>query len=272
MQTKLDVMLWLDKNNIPIIDKIQNIEKINKGFVNQIYKITLNDNQVLKLRIANENKFINRKLEYIIEANLNNGDFLYYNKNTGDYLRYWIDGKHPSKNDFIEKWSHINNTLNFIHNIKPYKTYITYPEYYDLNLVDEKIEKYFNDYKKIVDLFYFNDFVVSHNDFSSSNILITNSNLKVFDFEWASWNHKLWDICNLIKDLNLNYDEILIIDEIENNIKQYVQIIFCVHMYTYFWTKRVPETRKIKKYRKEVLRRIKYWYKQLELNNESNTK
>ena len=51
MQTKLDVMLWLDKNNIPIIDKIQNVEKINKGFVNKIYKITLKDNQVLKLRM-----------------------------------------------------------------------------------------------------------------------------------------------------------------------------------------------------------------------------
>lgn len=255
-----------------LLDKIQKItgikilsfETINFSFTNKILKLCDENGKFWKLRISNSsNKFINRELEKEIETTLHNNQILYYDDDY-NFIKKWFDGhnlKASEINDVI--LGNILIQIENLHNLKIKNSFISKPIFYDDIDIDLELMHPLSLYKKIVNSFNSNDFVLSHNDCSCANLLVNKNDVMLIDFEWASYNHKLWDICNLIKDLEYNLVDIKKIKFINDNLKEYVSIIYATHFYTYFWTIRVESTKKVLEYRKHIKNRLLYWYKVL---------
>ena len=247
--------------------EVKKIKKINLGFTNLIYMLKTNDSELYKVRLANKNNYINRELEKYLEETYNSKDILYYEDN-GNYIKKWLNWHCLTKKKLSENfWEECILFLEKLQSTSITKSInITYPKYYDdddLCVLNDNLKDEFIAYKNMVDELNKNEFVISHNDFSCSNIIIDNKNqIHVFDFEWASFNHKYWDISNLIKDLELNYDDVInnvvLVNKYDKNLL--IKIIFLVHFYTYIWTYRMPETIKLLKYRKHIIKRIRYWF------------
>lgn len=242
---------------------VLSIEHITNSFTNDVYHIVLKDNSEFKLRMANFNEYIDRKLEKHIETSLFNDDILFYDEQ-GNFIKKWYIGKTLEKKDlsneifssileFIDKFQKIN--LQGVSVKKP--VYVLHD-----HLVEKKLIKPLLAYKKIIneDVKTNND-VLCHNDLSCNNSIIFKNNITVMDFEWATLNHPYWDISNLIKDLELTFDELLSFDFVKNmDLNLLIKIIYATHFYTYYWTLKVEETQKIINYRNEVIKQIFYWY------------
>ncbi len=265
--TVFQINQWLKAKKIKV--EAKKIRKINNGFTNAIYKVLGVDGKYYKLRIAIQNEYINRKLEHYIEMQLNSHSFLYYDVKTGNYFREWYIGKHPKKRNWNQAFfDRLCDTIKSYQALKvPTDLNILYPRYIDdVEEIKDTLPQELATYKSIIKTFNSNDLVISHNDFSCNNLVITkDGQFHLYDFEWSTLNHKLWDISNMIKDLDLSIEKICKIAQIQANLYEYVKIIFAVHFYTLFWTYRVAETPKIIRYRKHIMKRTKYWYQQIKL-------
>lgn len=251
-------------------NEITSIAKIEDSFTNNVYHLQLKNGNEFKVRIASKNKFINRKLECFIENELNSRSILYYDKN-GDFIKKWIPGKILTKENLTnEFWNYIINTISEIQMLDiPNDIEIKTAVFIDESVVIEKsLKNSFYLYSNIVNSFDYNSFVLAHNDVSTANIIVNQKEFTLIDFEWSCLNHKLWDISNLIKDLEMDYEDILNTDVIVNyyNLKKLIEIVFATHFYTYFWTHRMPESEKILNYRKKIENRIEYWYNVINSN------
>lgn len=246
-------------------EDIKETIKIETGFTNDIYFVALLDGKKFKVRKASENKYINRNLEKYIEENLNKKEIYFYDKD-GSYIRKWIEGHTLTIKDLnADVWNNIISKIKDIQNLKIPKTMnITTPIYILNNVsLNEELLEPLKLYKSIIKKISEKDLVLSHNDISTNNIICKGKDISIIDYEWSSLNHKLWDISNLIKDLELNYEDLIANDIIINNydIKELIEFIFATHFFTIFWTYKVPETKKIVDYRNEVINRTKYWFK-----------
>ncbi len=267
VMTTLQINQWLKAKNIKV--NAIKIKKINNSFTNAVYKITADDGQIYKLRIASESPYINRTLEYYIEMQLNKEAFLYYDQKSGNYFRHWYPGKHLKKWNWNQKtFDCLQNEINKYQALEvPQSVKTLYPRYIDdVHEIKETLAPELKCYKDIIKSFDSKKFVISHNDFSAQNIVVEDSiTFHVYDFEWSTLNHKLWDMGNMIKDLNLSVEQICKISQIQANLSEYVKIVFVVHFYTIFWTYRVEPTKEVLKYRKHILKRLNYWYHQVKL-------
>ncbi len=252
-------------------EDIRRVEKIDTGYTNDIYHVTLTNGEELKLRFAATNPYINRELEKILETKFNSKDIIYWHDN-GDYIKKWIDGdelvlKHMDNSiweEAIEITGRIKNTsiTSFVQ--------INKPVYYDENVkLEPMLKEAYEYYVSIINSFSSSDFSLCHNDFSCSNILINRKNgrLEVFDFEWASYNHNYWDIANLIKDTEIDYEDLRELRAFRDfRWNLLIEIIFAVHFYSYFWTYKVEPNKKIIAYRKKMVVRTLYWFNVLKEN------
>ena len=243
---------------------IKSLEKVPVGFTNEIYHLALVNGSEYKVRFVTTNPYINRKLESIIEHAFFKDDIIFYDEQ-GNFIKKWYVGHTLTKQDLNEEvWQKIIDITKQLQaleikelNLTP-PTYILYEHIVPNNLIPALWA-----YKRIINTIVLKDAtVLSHNDFSGNNTIYTNDNkIILMDFEWASLNHPYWDISNLIKDLELNYEDIENVAALKQyDFKLLVQIIFAAHYFTYFWTYKVEDTPPIAKYRLEVIERIFYWY------------
>ena len=257
--------------NFPNKDiSIINIDKIEAGFTNNIYKVTLSNGKNYKLRIANYNLYINRELEKIIEDKFYKDQQFYFASN-GDYIKKWINGKILEKKDLSDIfWESIIKQIKLIQSSNISTINISSPIYIlEDHQIPKDLEKEFLIYKKIIDAeINLNNLVVSHNDISTNNIIKSNKRFFIIDFEWGSLNHEYWDIANLIKDLGLTFNEVLSIEVLINNFNFNLlcKIIYATYFYTYYWTYKVESVPKIINYRKKIIIETKYWCNELILN------
>ncbi len=265
---------WLKAKSINI--EAKSVKKINNSFTNNIYRILGTDGKLYKLRIANENPYINRALEYYIEMQLNKSSFLYYDKKNGNYLREWYVGKILKKRNWSQKlFDDLEIEIHKYQSLSvPKEINMLYPKYFDdVQEIKDNLNQEFQYYKNIIKTFNTKNLVISHNDFSAHNIIVDSEGIyHVYDYEWSTINHKLWDICNMIKDLEVSINQIAKISQIQANLREYVNIIFTVHFYTIFWTYRVKPTKQVLKYRKHMLKRLAYWFDQIKLLNPEQKK
>lgn len=264
INTKNKVTKYLSDNLKIMPGNIKCIKKILLGFTNEIFYVILNDNTELKVRFANHNKYINRELEKIIEFDLYKEEILFYEDN-GNFIKKWIIGETLTVKDLNDIfWKSIIQFNNQLCLIKINKIFIAKPVYFlENHKLEESFVKPFHKYKKILDeLIINNNNKICHNDLSCNNIIIKDNQFSVIDFEWSSYNHELWDICNLIKDLELNYEDVItnkiLMLEYDKNIL--FKIIYAVHFYTYYWTYKIEENKKIINYRLCIIKKIFYWY------------
>lgn len=267
---KTELLNLLKDANI-YIHSIKKIKHIKKGLTNKIYKITLNNGSILKVRITNKDVFINRDIEKHIENNLGR-KFIYYNKN-GDYITDWLKGKNIYKREYKNKklWLSIKEFINLFRdlnkdiNIK-----------YDVNVLEIKKEilekqtstfkEMYNKYLSIISDFNNENTVITHTDISRSNIIKSDDGFHVIDFEWVSKFHKYWDIANLMKDFELNLNNVKKINILlEYNLSELIKIIYAVHIYTIIWTFKVKENKSIVNYRNKIFKKSLYWYKKIAL-------
>ncbi|MGL4343149.1 MAG: phosphotransferase [Metamycoplasmataceae bacterium] len=246
------------------LEDIISLEKIETGFTNHIYHLILKNKKEYKVRIANNHPFINRPLEKKIEFTFNEKDIIYYD-NSGNFIKNWIVGKSLNKNNLSEEfWYFIFQQINILQSITTLGIEVKKISYIpNISKVDESLKNAFKLYQDIVSNINEEQLVLSHNDLSSGNIIFNNGIATVIDFEWASFNHPYWDVANLIKDLELNYEEVISnkIFQEKCNLDLLIKIIFATHFYTYFWTQNVEPTKRILKYQAKIMQRILYWEK-----------
>ncbi|MGL4183894.1 MAG: phosphotransferase [Metamycoplasmataceae bacterium] len=242
--------------------KIISIEKIEDGFTNNIFKVILDTHESFKIRKAIYNKFINRKLEKIIEFSLYKEIIFFWDEN-GDYIKKWIEGKTLKKeNVSYSFWKDIFYQILNMQKVDIKNLNIEKLEYFVENhKVDSRLIEAFQYYETIIKEEIHNyDLVLTHNDVSQNNIIVSDNKFYLIDFEWATLNHNYWDIGNIIKDLEINKNEIeeeTFFNDFDK--EKLFKIIFCTHFYTYFWTHKVPNTKRIEEYREQVINRTIYW-------------
>ncbi len=122
---------WLKAKKVDV--EAKKVKKITNSFTNDILRIKGTDNKLYKLRLANENPYINRKLEFYIEKSLCPNDFLYYNPENGNYVRTWYVGKHPTKRNWNQEfYDELTGLVNKYQSISiPSNINLTYPKYFD---------------------------------------------------------------------------------------------------------------------------------------------
>lgn len=244
-------------------DDIQSITKIDVGFTNNIFHVVLTNNNHYKIRIVNNNPYINRCLEKIIENHFYHDDIFFYDDN-GNFIKKWYIGNSlaNAKLNYYQ-WIKIKEWISELQKININHLNINKPVYVlSDHVVEKNLIKPLLAYKKIInENVKTNCNVLAHNDLSSNNIILCNDEVKIIDFEWASYNHPYWDIANLIKDLELTIEDVIAnkaFDDYDLNLL--IKIIYATHFYTYYWTYKVEPTQKIIAYRNDVIKQIHYWY------------
>lgn len=249
---------------------IKKIIHIKKSYTNEIFKVILKKNIILKVRLSNKNVDLNRKLEKEIEYSMYDEDIIFFSEN-GDYIKNWIPGRNVKLFDGYRKkfWKEIKNEIDDFRkktegiNVEFKKETFLIPNDLEYKLDNLQKEMYCIYLKYMNDMFKNNKMVITHTDISMNNILKTKDNkYKIIDFEWVALSIFDWDICNLIKDFNFKLKRIKkmnILDDVYNKI----WVLFCVHFYTFIWTIKMNENNKIKRYQKKILKQTIYWYKKI---------
>ncbi|MGL5438115.1 MAG: phosphotransferase [Metamycoplasmataceae bacterium] len=242
--------------------KIISVEKIEAGFTNNIFKLILETGERFKIRKAIYNKFINRQLEKTIEFSLYKKIIFFWDEN-GDYIKKWIEGETLKKaNICYDFWKDIFYQISNMQKIDIKDLNIKKLEYFvEDHKVDTRLKEAFKYYENIIkEEINEDNLVLTHNDVSQNNIIVSDNKFYLIDFEWATLNHNYWDMGNIIKDLEINKEEIeeeVFFNDFDK--EKLFKIIFCTHFYTYFWTHKVPNTKRIEQYREEVINRTLYW-------------
>ncbi|MGL5522200.1 MAG: phosphotransferase [Metamycoplasmataceae bacterium] len=242
--------------------KIISITKIEAGFTNNIFKLILETGEIFKIRKAIYNKFINRQLEKTIEFSLYKNIIFFWDEN-GDYIKKWIEGETLKKgNVCYDFWKDLFSQISNMQKIDIKHLNIKKLEYFvEDHKVDSRLKESFKYYEQIIEEEIDEDhLVLTHNDVSQNNIVVSDNKFYLIDFEWATLNHNYWDIGNIIKDLEINKNEIeeeMFFNDFDK--EKLFKIVFCTHFYTYFWTHKVPNTKRIEEYREEVVNRTLYW-------------
>ncbi len=250
--------------------EITSVEKVTTGFTNEIYHVKLRDQKEYKVRFATTNPFINRSLERFIEEQLFKNDIFYYD-DEGNFIKKWYIGETLSKEKLNDEvWENIISVINKLQTLQPTNIDVSLAVYvlYD-HEVPQHLIRHLWAYKKIIaEEIETNAKVLCHNDFSCNNTIVFDNNITLMDFEWATYNHPYWDVANLIKDLELNYEEVKSIKCLQSYRQELLfKTIYATHFFTYFWTYKVAPTKAIVDYRNQIIERIFYWYNILKENN-----
>ena len=245
-------------------DAITQVEKVATGFTNEIYHVTTKNGMEYKVRFAATNPFINRPLERFIEEQLFHDDIFYYDEQ-GNFIKKWYVGEILNKEKLQpQTWAQILQIIDHLQALKPQHLNVQEAVYvlYDHQVPQNLIAPLWAYKKIIVEEIKPNAKVLCHNDFSCNNTIISkDGKVTLMDFEWATYNHPYWDVANLIKDLELDYEEVIAITCLQSYHQELLfKTIFAAHFFTYFWTYKVESTEAIVQYRNEVIERIFYWY------------
>jgi thiamine kinase-like enzyme len=112
-----------------------------------------------------------------------------------------------------------------------------------------------NKYKKL-------PLVLSHNDLSPDNLLWNGAEVIFIDYEWARMNNKYWDLANFIRETGLPEKHILQLAKLSNikDITTLRAFIYITTNYALQWTYKMPQTKQILTYRKQIKTRLEQYY------------
>lgn len=205
----------------------QKFEKITKlkvarskllpvGLTNDDYLINTIDNKAFILRIpkAENYKLFNYSNEdKIIKLVSKTGldvETYYFDKETGIKITKYIphlDSYSKSKLSNQIKLKLVANGISTIHNLK-LKPAITFDPFERLAKYKKLASKVlFSDEQDVIDSCY-NDYantkhVLSHNDLVDGNILFSDKRLYIIDYEYAGYNHPLFDAASFLSENNI---------------------------------------------------------------------
>lgn len=247
-------------------NKIKSIKLIKKGFTNISYLVIDEHNKKYQVRIGN--KKINRNNETVLlKSQPKNGGYIYYDKTNGDGIKSWFEGKNPTIKEcqsdaFIKKFA---IALKKIQKILPDKKITTRDFHCFEKISDFKgCEYLLKKYKEIIKKYEPMNEVVSHNDLRPENLIWDNKKVVFLDFEWATLNHKYWDLANFLREIKYP------INNLKTMLKKYFkemdykilcEFLFACTTFAYQWTF-FPETSdSILKYRKNTKKLMLAYYK-----------
>lgn len=250
-----------DKNG-----EIKTIKPIHNGYTNQSFYVEYANGKKYQVRIPHCGDLINRTNEYQVLTMTGQKDiFPYFDIKTGIAIKKWLPGSNP-KIKVLKVWKHVdqlfakikalhNMPLPTKHSLKPLNL-----DAYNENLFHLKL-KYQTKYLEIVDLYRDDPMVLNHTDINSQNILIDdNDSIRIIDFEWCGLASDYWDYANFIREEGLRYSHLDWEKYIKGfDMKKLKDYIFATAVSAYLWTWAMPQTRKMIRYRRKVLRQVA-WY------------
>lgn len=243
--------------------KIILIEKIHLGLTNISFKVLANDNQTYQVRIGMNNEYVDRQNEYHVLKNINDKNYLYFDVASGKAIKKWIHGKMPTNEEIdLEFLLALNKQIEQYHQHK-INYEIKKHNYFEFEETFKYIDqKYINEYKEIIDSHKNDKWVLSHNDLNPKNLIIDNQNkIHFIDFEWGRINYGWYDICNFIRETNIN---IQIIKDFTKHLGidfiNFIKDIFACLCFALQWTYTVKQLKEIIEYREDVFRKMEYYY------------
>ncbi len=261
---KIAEQLFLNKTKTSL-DDIKSITFLNQGYSNDNFLIQLNNKQKYVVRITKNNDVIDRKLERAINKVVKTDEYTYFDCNTGNYIKRFIDGRNPNWFEISLK-RNIDKVCNIISNFQQYdiknidvpnqeyQSYIdkskNYLQKYQLDAFVSVIEKHKN-----------LDNVLCHTDVSKWNLILNKNKMTLIDWEWASKNNKYWDYGNFIRVSSLSYKKIIYIAKRSNlDLATLIDITFAAACFGYMWTFIIEQDEKIIKYQKKAKSSMNKYY------------
>ena len=222
-------------------------EKVGDGETSEIFIGQFNKRKsIFKLTKKNTfNLLINEYLKNDVIGNLKTKNItpkiFFYDKKIGLLIYEYVEME--SSRQLLKNIHNIGEKLKQLHQIKFNKKMQTFEDQFNLYLnvsSSELDNKYFKD---AVDLFNElnigkENYVFSHNDLNSSNVMFKNNKIVFIDFEYLSINSKYSDLSKLIDSLNLTTlekDKLLEgygIDEINDSINLKIKKWSLMNIYT----------------------------------------
>ncbi|XQP55106.1 MAG: hypothetical protein ACOQNV_03155 [Mycoplasmoidaceae bacterium] len=245
---------------------IVSVKPIHLGYTNESFIVTFANDKKFQVRIPHCGNLINRVDEYKVLKLLKNEDFVYFDVKSGIAIKQWIYGKNP-RISFWSKWKKVDELFSLIKKIHqtptPKGTKFKKIDFdtYNLNLYRVKLS-YQAKFLSIIDTYKDDLCVLNHTDINAQNIIEDNrGKLHLIDFEWCALAPDYWDYANFIRESRITwYTKIDWKKYIPNfDLKKLKDYIFACSVYAYLWTWAMPQTPKIKRYRKRTLRQIA-WY------------
>ena len=223
------------------------IEQISDGETSQIFLGEFNNTKsIFKLSKKNKFKLIineylkNEIIQKIVTKKIS-PKILFYNLHSGLIIYEYFEK--DSSDKLFNNFYQLGKKLKELHEITSHKKIKTFEDQFNLYLnvsSSELDNKYFND---AVDLFNElnvgkENYVLSHNDLNSSNVMFKNNKIVFIDFEYLSINSKYSDLSKLIDSFNLKTlekNKLLKgygVDEINDSINIKIQKWSLMNIYT----------------------------------------
>ncbi|MXR13552.1 hypothetical protein [Mesomycoplasma flocculare] len=201
--------------------KLRIVNLISCGYHNCSFKGYYN-RQKVQIRIATNN-FVNWENEHNFIKN--NSNFLYYYK--GNFIKKWIEGKVLDSENLN---THLDNLFLTILEFHRKKNDIVAKFDWQIDVI--KDEKYINLVKK----YQFDSLVISHNDLQFKNIIVSEKNVFLIDFEWIRLNNPYFDYACLHTNLGILPEEIIKFFNLE--VEKFNDFVYLVTVFTNFWNKK----------------------------------
>ncbi|MDE5553413.1 MAG: phosphotransferase [Malacoplasma sp.] len=187
-------------------EDILDIQQIHHGFTNKSFLFITKDQNKFQVRLGGSNDVVNRNNEAQIIKALNDGFYLFLDKD-GNAIKKWIEGDKPNFQSFNKKklLKLLVNEIKRVHAIDISKSSIIKHDYFvfwkKAKLEEKHAKKYQELYEKYKDL----PLVLSHNDINPNNMIYNKSQKRIYliDFEWGRINNAYWDYANFFRESNL---------------------------------------------------------------------
>lgn len=255
---------------------IVSIKDIHNGYTNLSYLVTYANGKMYQVRFPHDEikDLLNRKNEYSVMKLLGSDKYFpYFDPKTGVAVKQWIPGSYVKIHKW-RKWKYTDELFSLIKtihkakvNLKKIPLHKVNFDSYNENLHLLKLE-YQTKFLSIIDTYRDEVMVLNHTDINPLNIIMDKGKrLHLIDYEWCGLASDYWDYANFIRESRIRYDHIEWNKYIDNfNMLKLQDFIFACSVYAYLWTFVMPDSKKIRKYRKTTLRQVK-WYGRKVINN-----
>lgn len=264
--TKLLDNVFMGKNG-----EILSMKEIHNGYTNFSYLVTFANGKKYQVRFPHRSDLINRANEFQILSIVGDQSFVYFDTKTGIGVKEWIDGKNPRIPPWWKKWSKIDDLFAIIKKIHKIQLPVGNKfkklnfDAYNENLYRLKLV-YQTKFLSLIDLYRDEPLVTSHTDINAENIVLDKKGkLHIIDYEWCGLASEYWDYANFIREAKIRFNNIEWKKYIDNfEMKKLKDFIFICSVFAYLWTWLMPETKRLKKYRKRTIRQIHWYYRGLD--------
>lgn len=239
------------------ISDIIKFKKIHQGYTNLSFYIETKDGQAYQFRIPQNNDLVNRENEKKIISMIDHKDYLFFSE-SGIFIKKWTKGRNLNLNDVKNDdfWLTLRHEIETLHKTKN-SIEILKMDYDNIDKIkNKKISNLYYEFLKVINE---KEWVISHNDLNYDNIIFTeDKKLKLIDYEWARLNHPTWDIVNFCREGKINFEKITkIADIFEISHIEFFKIYYLCLCLAYQWSKKMPLSLKILKYRIDSYLKIK---------------